>query len=80
MKRLGSFVMAIGFVIGLILAIALAVNLKVGAVPFLVAIGLGKLSFLAAAGVMAVGATLRRLGVRSDQRREETLAAGTRER
>ncbi|HMC54076.1 MAG TPA: hypothetical protein VKH19_02800 [Gemmatimonadaceae bacterium] len=79
MKRLGSVVMAIGFLIGVVLAIAVAINLKVGAVPLLAAIGLGKLSFLAAAGVMAVGAMLRRLGIRNEQRERAPLAGGYQE-
>ena len=61
---------------GVVLAIAVGINLKVGAVPFLVAIGLGKLSFLAAAGVMAGGAILRRLGIRNERRERAPLAAG----
>jgi hypothetical protein len=83
MKRLGSLLMAFGFLIGVVLAIAVAINLKVGEVPLLVAIGLGKLAFLVAAGVMAAGAVVRRLGIRSEdreQREHADLAAGSRER
>ena len=35
MKRLGSILMAFGFLIGVVLAIGVAINLKVGEVPLL---------------------------------------------
>jgi hypothetical protein len=79
MKRLGSVIMAIAFSIGVILAIGVAINIKVGAVPLLVAIGLGKLTFLVAAAVMAAGAAVRRLGVRAERREQELLAMASRD-
>jgi hypothetical protein len=72
--------MALGFLMGVALAIGVAINLKVGAVPLLVAIGLGKLSFLAAGGVMAAGAMVRRLGIRNERRQRDMLASGATDR
>ena len=68
MKRLGAILMTLGVAMGAVFALALAIGLKVGDVPFLVAIGLGKLSFLVAATVMGVGAWMRRLGIRQEHR------------
>jgi hypothetical protein len=73
MKRLGLLLMWLGLAMGVVLSIAFLVNLKVGNIPLLVAIGLGKLSFIAAVGVMAAGAGLRRLGLRRESR-ERALA------
>jgi len=72
--------MALGFLMGVVLAIGVAINLKVGSVPLLVAIGLGKLSFLAAAGVMGAGAMVRRLGIRNERREQGMLAPDGSER
>jgi len=76
MKRFGSALMALGFLLGVALAIGVAINIKVGAVPLLIAIGLGKLSFVVAGGVMAAGAMMRRLGIRNEARERDALAAG----
>ena len=65
--------MMLGVLIGGILAVGMAGGVKVSGVPLLVVIGFGKLTFLAALGSMGLGATLRRLALRKEQRE---LAAG----
>ena len=72
MKRLGSLLMLLGVLIGGILAIGMAAGVTVGGMPFLVAVGLGKLTFLAALASMGVGATLRRFALREEQRKLAT--------
>jgi hypothetical protein len=73
MKRLGSLLMALGLVIGLVLGIGTIAGIKVAGVPLLVAIGLGKLTFVGAIGLMAAGAGVRRLALRERRRQ---LASG----
>ena len=67
--------MALGLLIGGIFGIAVIAGVKVAGVPLLVAIGLGKLTFLGALGLMGAGATIRRLALREEQRQ---LASGAR--
>lgn len=69
MKRFGSLLMAIGVLVGSILGISVIAGVKVGGVPLLVAVGLGKLTFLAALSFMGIGATLRRLALREEKRK-----------
>lgn len=74
LKRFGSFLMAIGLLIGGILGIGVIAGIKVSGVPLLIAIGLGKLTFLGAIGLMGAGAALRRLALREEHRKLPTLA------
>lgn len=65
--------MATGLLIGGVLGIGVIAGIKVGGVPLLVAIGLGKLTFLGALGLMGAGATMRRLALREERRRVAAL-------
>jgi hypothetical protein len=65
--------MALGLVIGLVLGIGVIAGIKVSGVPLLVAIGLGKLTFVGAVGLMAAGAALRRLALRKALRDREAV-------
>jgi hypothetical protein len=56
-----------GLGIGVLAGIAMIAGVNVNGVPFLDAIGLGKITFASAIACMAVGAALRRLGVRKEQ-------------
>jgi len=69
LKPLGSFLMGAGFVVGAVVGVSLIAGINVAGLPLLVAIGLGKLTFLGAIGLMGVGAGLRRLATRQEQRR-----------
>ncbi|HEU4994947.1 MAG TPA: hypothetical protein VFT29_09005 [Gemmatimonadaceae bacterium] len=80
MKRLGSFLMASGLIGGVVLGIGVIAGVKVQGVPLLVAIGLGKLTFLAALGLMGAGAGLRRIALRQEQRETASLAPPDEER
>ena len=66
--------MVLGLVVGIGLGIAVIADIKVAGVPLLVAIGLGKLTFLAALGLMGAGAALRRLGLREERREMASIA------
>ena len=66
--------MAIGLLIGLVLGVAVAADVRVNGLPFLVAIGLAKLTFVSALGFLGAGAAVRRLGVRNEQRKLASLA------
>lgn len=66
--------MSIGLLIGGILGIGVIAGVKVAGVPLLVAIGLGKLTFVGAIGLMGAGAVLRRVALRQEQRQLEALA------
>ena len=68
MKRFGTFLMILGLGAGIALGISTIVNVSVDGVPLLAAIGLGKLSFLVALGLMGVGAGVRRLALREERR------------
>ena len=68
MKRLGDVLMAIGVAIGAVVAIALAMGIRVNGMPFLVSVGLAKLTVLTALGFLAGGAVVRRLGKRREER------------
>jgi hypothetical protein len=66
MKRVGSVLMLLGAGIGgvAVLGIGGAFHL---AVPWLVGVGLAKLTLAASAGVMATGAFVRRVGLRREE-------------
>ena len=68
MKRIGSVLMAAGLGIGVVAAVASIVNVTVDGVPLLQAIGLGRLSFVVAGACLVVGAALRRVAFRKEQR------------
>jgi uncharacterized membrane protein len=69
--------MAIGLFVGAILGIAIIAGVKVNNTPLLIQLGLAKLTFVSAIGLLSAGAALRRLGVREEKRR---LAAEEQER
>jgi hypothetical protein len=60
--------MAIGVAIGAIVAVAVAMGVRVNGMPFLVAVGLGKLTLLTALGFLTVGAVTRRIAIRRAER------------
>jgi hypothetical protein len=69
MKRLGSLLMVLGAIIGAILGIGIIAGVKVNDTPIMVVVGLAKLTFVSAIGLMGAGAALRRIGVREEQRK-----------
>ena len=71
MRALGEVLMGLGLALGAALAFALAAghwSPWLTSLPWLVAIGLAKLTFIGAVGLLASGAVLRRLAIRADER------------
>jgi hypothetical protein len=68
MKKLGSLLMLLGALIGVGASVWIAVGLDVAALPWLISVGLVKLTVAASLGVMGAGAVLTRLANRRDKR------------
>ena len=68
MKRLGSVLLVLGALIGVAASLWIAVGLDVAKLPWLISIGLVKLTIGASLGVMGSGAVLTRLANRRDKR------------
>jgi HAMP domain-containing protein len=68
MRRLGQLLAALGLVVGGVLGLAMSVPLHLAGISWLIAVGLAKLTFAAALGLIAGGAVLQRIGRRSEER------------
>ena len=74
MQRLGLILIWLGAAVGALVALGLGANelplfhLGLHGLSWWIAIGAVKLALVGSAGLMAVGATLRRLGKRQDDR------------
>jgi hypothetical protein len=71
MRALGAVLMGIGLGLGATLAFALIVghwSPWLTSLPWLVAVGLAKLTFVGALGLLASGAVVRRLAIRAEAR------------
>ena len=71
MRALGAILMGLGVALGGALAIAIAAAQWIpvlAAIPWLVAVGLAKLTFVGALGLIGAGAVARRLAIRSAAR------------
>ncbi|HJQ20727.1 MAG TPA: hypothetical protein VJ867_10285 [Gemmatimonadaceae bacterium] len=73
MKRLGDVLMGVGVAIGAVVAIKLAMGVRVNGMPFLVSVGLVKLTLLTALSFLAAGAAARRIGKRRDAQATERM-------
>jgi len=69
MRRFGEFLMALGAVVGVAVAIAMFAHLGIAGVSWLVNVALAKLALVASIGLMAGGAVSVRLANREEQRR-----------
>jgi len=74
MQRLGLIVMWLGAGVGALVALGLAANgiahVELHGLAWWIALGTVKLTLLGSAGLIAAGATLRRLGNRQAERAE----------
>jgi hypothetical protein len=71
MRTFGASLMGLGVVVGVGLAVALVAGPSVpwlASLPWLVTVGLAKLTFISALGLIAVGAVMRRVGRRAEER------------
>jgi hypothetical protein len=78
MRRLGQSLMALGVIVGAAAAVWVAIGLDRVALPWLVSLGLVKLTIVASFGLMAGGAMLVRVARRrSDAASVEQIPAGS---
>ena len=70
MKRLGSALMLLGGLVGVAAAIWVALGLERPGLPWLVAVGLVKLTVVASFGIMGAGAMMIRIGKRAERSEE----------
>ena len=75
MKPLGSVLIAIGALVGVAVGLGIMAGVTLPGVSWFIAVGLVKLTLLAAVGFMGVGATLIRLANRAERRNR--IAQGT---
>ena len=71
MRALGAVLMGLGLALGVTLAFAVVAghwSPWLVSLPWLVAVGLGKLTFVGALGLLASGAVVRRLAIRAEAR------------
>ena len=75
MRKLGSILMAGGLTLGMGVGLAMVSGLTIDSLPWIVAVGLTKLTLLASVGLMGAGAVCHRLAARDEQRK--TLGSGS---
>lgn len=68
MRVLGTILLVLGALIGTGIGIGMLLGVSVPGVPWLVAVGLVKLTLIASAGMIAGGAVLQRLAKRVEDR------------
>jgi len=68
MRRLGSILLIAGVVVGAGVGLALLSGVRIVGVPWIVAVGLTKLTLLTSSGLMAAGAVCLRLDRRAESR------------
>jgi hypothetical protein len=76
MRRFGDVLMWLGAGVGAAVGVALMIGVVIPGVPWLVAVGLVKLTLLGALGLIGAGAVVRRLARRSDERVRLTGGSG----
>jgi hypothetical protein len=69
MRRVGQLLMALGALVGVLVAVAMLAGRGVPGAPWLVNVALAKLTLSGAGGLMAGGAMSVRLANRQEQRR-----------
>lgn len=71
MRAFGAVLIGLGVSVGVALAVALVAGPSVpwvASLPWLVAVGIAKLTFISALGLIAAGAMMRRLARRAEER------------
>jgi hypothetical protein len=62
--------MYVGAGVGVVLGASLLLPIHLSGLPFFIAVGMAKLTFISALGLIGGGAWLRRLARREDERRQ----------
>ncbi len=68
MRKLGDVLIWLGAAVGVATTAAVLFHANLPMVPWLVAVGLVKLSYAGSVGLLAAGGYVRRLGARAEQR------------
>jgi hypothetical protein len=68
MRQVGSFLLVLGLLVGGVTSLGFLLGFSSLGLPWLVTVGLVKLAFLAAGGLMAGGAVMHRLARRTEER------------
>jgi NhaP-type Na+/H+ or K+/H+ antiporter len=68
MRRFGQLLMLLGVAVGGAVGLALLFHFSIPGVPWLLALGLAKLTLAASAGLLGAGAFVQRLANRHDER------------
>jgi hypothetical protein len=68
MRPLGSLLLALGVLLGVAVGVGLLLGVQLPGLSWLVAVGVTKLTLIAAGGLMASGAVLHRLAKRAKER------------
>jgi len=68
MRLLGQLLMILGVAAGGAVGLALLLHLSIPGVPWLIALGLAKLTLVGSAGLLGAGAFVQRLANRHDDR------------
>jgi hypothetical protein len=77
MRVLGNLLVALGVLLGVLVASAMLFDVTPPGLPWLVAVGIAKLTLITSGGLMAGGAVLGRLARRAEEREDRTrLGAG----
>jgi hypothetical protein len=79
MRKLGSALMIGGAAIGFGVGATMLAGVHLIALPWLVTVGLVKLTLIASGGLMATGAVCVRLANRNEQRQQLPRTTGTRQ-
>ena len=69
MRPLGTVLMTGGLVLGIGVGVAIIAGPQLFALPWMVSVGLAKLTLLASGGLMGAGAICHRLAAREEQKR-----------
>lgn len=67
MRLLGQVLMALGVAVGGAVGLALLFHLSIPGMPWLLALGLAKLTLVGSAGLLGAGAFIQRLANRHDE-------------
>ena len=68
MRRFGAFLKILGLVLGILVGCGILLGIPLPGLPWLVTVGLVKLSLVAALGLIGGGAALQRIARRSEER------------
>ena len=68
MRTIGNLLMALGALIGVLVALTMMTGVSLPGLPWLIVVGLIKLTLIASGGLIAAGAVCLRLANRADER------------